>query len=127
MVSLLIQISASPAPDRVLQSRISLCLPTRDTPQSRQHHERLHFTTLGDDYVEVRSIRGSIASFGSLHLLYHVHAVDDLAKDDMLVIEERCGNSCDEELRTIGIRSSVLLICQWQFHGSRGYVTHSHR
>jgi hypothetical protein len=45
----------------------------------------------------------------------------------MLVIEERCGNSCDEELRTIGIRSSVLLICQWQFHGSRGYVTHSHR
>jgi hypothetical protein len=107
-VSLLIQISVFPTPDRVLQSRISLCLPTRDTPQSRQHHQRLHFTTLGDDHVEVRPIRGSIASFGSLHLLYHVHAVDDLAKDDMLVVEERCGNSGDEELGPISVRSSIL-------------------
>lgn len=112
MVTLLIYISACSAPDRLLSSRIFLWFPIRDTLQSRQHHERLHFTTLGDDYVEVRSIRGSIASFGSLHLLNHVHTVDDLTKDDVLVIEERGGNSCDEELRTIGIGSSVLLICQ---------------
>ena len=37
-----------------------------------------------------------------LHLLDDVHALDDLAEDDVLVVEPRGHNGGDEELRAVG-------------------------
>lgn len=42
-----------------------------------------------------------------LHLLDDVHALDDLAEDDVLVVEPRGHNGGDEELRAVGCEASA--------------------
>lgn len=42
------------------------------------------------------------------HLLDYVHPVNDLAKDDVLVVEEGSGDGGDEELGAVGVGAGVL-------------------
>jgi hypothetical protein len=68
----------------------------------------LHLTALGDDHVKVRHILAAVTSLGSFHLLDYVHTFEDLAKYNVLVVKEGCGDGGDEELRSVGVGSSVL-------------------
>ena len=65
----------------------------------------LHLATLGNDNI----LSGSL-SLGPCVLNFsdNVHAVCDLTKDDMFVVEEGGGNSSDEKLTAISVRSRVL-------------------
>lgn len=67
-----------------------------------------HLAALSDNYIHVRNVLATISGFGSLHFLYNVHALGDLAEDNVLAIQERGGHSSDEELRAICSGSSIL-------------------
>lgn len=63
-----------------------------------------HFTTLSDDHV----LDWLVARFGCacvLNLVYDIEAVDHLAKNNMLVVQEWCWDSGDEKLRAVGVWS----------------------
>jgi hypothetical protein len=45
---------------------------------------------------------------GLLNLLHHVHAVDDLAEDNMLVVEIRSSYGRNEELTAVCVWTRVL-------------------
>lgn len=68
----------------------------------------LHFTALRNDNIHIRHVLAAVARFRGLHLLDDVHTVDDLAEDDVLAVEEGGGDGGDEELGTVGIRTSIL-------------------
>ncbi len=42
-----------------------------------------------------------------LQLIYKTLTLKDLAKDNMLSIEVRCGHGCDEKLRPIGVWACI--------------------
>lgn len=67
-----------------------------------------HLTALGDDNVEVRDILAAVARLCVLHLAHNVHAVNDLAEDDVLAVQEGSGHRGDEELRSVGVGACVL-------------------
>ena len=43
----------------------------------------------------------------SFNLLHNIHALDDIAEDNVPSIEPRCFHSGDEELRAVGVGASV--------------------
>ena len=45
--------------------------------------------------------------------LHDVHAVDDFAEYDVLVVEEGGGEGGDEELAAVGVGAGVLLGGKW--------------
>lgn len=67
---------------------------------------RSHLAALRYDDIQDWSIVGT--SLDILDLPYHIEAIDDLAEDNMLIVQEgrRCGR--DEELATICILARVL-------------------
>lgn len=71
----------------------------------------LHFSALRDDNVHVGHILTTVAGLGGLHLLDDVHAVDDFAEDDVLVVEEGSGNGGDEELGAVCVGTGILCWC----------------
>lgn len=68
--------------------------------------QRSHLSALRDDYIIHRLTLSSHS--GVLNLVHDVHAVDDFAENDMLVVEVRSRNGREEELAAIGIRPRVL-------------------
>lgn len=83
-------------------------LPKRP-PHRIPHSPGLHLAALGNDDVEVGHVLALVAGPGGLHLLDHVHAVDDLAKDDVLAVEEGRGHGGDEELGAVCVGAGILL------------------
>lgn len=71
----------------------------------------LHLAALGNGNVEVGHVLAAVAGLGSLHLLDDIHAVDDLAEDDVLVVEEGRRDGGDEELGAVGVGAGVLGWC----------------
>jgi hypothetical protein len=69
---------------------------------------RLHLTTLSDDHVQIRYVLALVSGLGHLHLLDDVHAVDNLAEDGVLTIQEWCCHRSDEELRAVRVGAGVL-------------------
>lgn len=69
----------------------------------------LHLAALGNDHIQVRHVPASVARLGILHLGDNVHAVHHLAKHDVLAVQERRRDRCDEELRAVGVGAGVLL------------------
>lgn len=51
---------------------------------------------------------------GILDLANDIHAVDDFAKDDVLVVEEGGGDRGDEELGAVGVGAGIL---EWKRYG----------
>ena len=68
----------------------------------------LHLAALRDYNIKIRHILASVSRLGGLHLLDDVHAVDDLAEDDMFAVEEGCGHGGDEELGAVGVGAGIL-------------------
>ena len=68
----------------------------------------LHLPAQGNDDVQIRHVLAPVPRLGGLHLAHHVHAVDDLAKDDVLAVQEGRGDRRDEELRAVGVGARVL-------------------
>jgi len=92
---------------------VSYLLPTHRESRNGLHQVRckyLHLTALGDDHVHIRYILATVASLCSFHLLDYVHTLEYLAKDNVLVVEEGCGNCGDKELGSVGVWSSVLTL-----------------
>ena len=84
-----------------------------ENPRSGLHQVRckyLHLTALGDDHVHIRHVLAAVASLCGFHLLDHVHTLEDLTEDNVLVVEEGCGNCGDKELGSVGVWSSVLTL-----------------
>ena len=79
---------------------------------SSYHH--LHLTTLADHNIRSRLLASRP---GILHLAYHVHAIDYLPKDNVLVVQKRGGDRGDKELAAIGVWAGVLggggLVLDW--------------
>lgn len=67
-----------------------------------------HLTALGNDNVQVRNILAAVTSLSGLHLPHDIEAIDDLAEDDVLPVEEGSGNRGDEELGSVGIGPGIL-------------------
>lgn len=67
----------------------------------------LHLTTLGNRHIHVRNVLAPIPRLGSLHLLDDIDAVDDLAKDGVLVVQEGGRDGGDEELGAVGVGPAV--------------------
>lgn len=68
----------------------------------------LHLAALGDDHILVGLVLAAVARLGGFHHLDDIHAVDDLAEDDVLVVEERRRDGGDEELGAVGVGAGVL-------------------
>jgi len=66
---------------------------------------RSHLPTLRNDNVRSRLLRPKSSV---LHLPHDIHAIDDFAEDDVLVVQERCGHGGDEELGAVGVWTGVL-------------------
>lgn len=64
-----------------------------------------HLSTLGH-----RDVQGGLLLVCAdvLNLPHDIHAIDDLAEHDVLVVQKRRWNGGDEELRPIGIGPRVL-------------------
>jgi hypothetical protein len=66
-----------------------------------------HLTTLRDDHV----LDWLVAGFGRacvLNLANNVKTINHFAEHNMLVVQEWCWNSGDEELRSVSVGSRVL-------------------
>lgn len=61
-----------------------------------------HFSTLRDGNIRSWPLASKPRV---LHFANNVHAVDDFAEDDVLVVQERCRDGADEELATVRVRS----------------------
>lgn len=72
------------------------------------HFSSSHLAALRDDDVQVGHVLALVPGLGHLHLLDDVHAVDDLAEDDVLAVEEGRRHRRDEELGAVAIGSRVL-------------------
>lgn len=64
----------------------------------------LKLATVADGDV-LRGLAG-LASV-RFNLLHNVHAFNDSAENNMTVVQPRCLHSCDEELRSVGVGTSV--------------------
>ena len=61
-----------------------------------------HFSTLGNDHILIWFISCSASVF---YHVYNIQSLNDLSKYDMLIVQEWCRGSCDEELTSIGVWS----------------------
>lgn len=68
----------------------------------------LHLSTLANHHIHIGNILPLVSRLGVFHLLDYVHPVNDLAKDDVLVVEEGSGDGGDEELGAVGVGAGVL-------------------
>jgi len=66
-----------------------------------------HFSTLGNGHVLVGFVSCSTSVF---YHVYDVESLNDLPENDMLMVQEWCRSSCDEELASVGVRSRILII-----------------
>jgi hypothetical protein len=66
----------------------------------------LHLSTLHDRNILVRLISGSTCVFNHTN---HVESINDLAEDNMFVVEKWSCGSCDKKLAAIGVWARVLL------------------
>ena len=62
-----------------------------------------HLPTLRNNHVKIWYVFASVPCLGHLHLLDHIHAVDDAPKDGVLTVEERRRHRRDEKLRAVGV------------------------
>ena len=69
---------------------------------------QLHLTALSNYHIQVGDVLATVTRLGGLHLLNNVHAVDHLAKDDVLVVEEGGRDGGDEELGAVGVGAGIL-------------------
>ena len=67
-----------------------------------------HLATGADDHVKVRDVLAAVAGLGLLHLAHDVHAVEDLAEDDVLAVQEGRRHRGDEELAAVAVGAGVL-------------------
>lgn len=67
----------------------------------------LHFSALRNGHVLDRllPLRARV-----LNLAHHIHAVDDLAKHDVLVVQEGRGHGSDEELGAVCVGTRILVM-----------------
>lgn len=65
----------------------------------------LHLTALGDDDVLIRLLSSRTHV---LDLPNDVHAIDNPAEDNVLVVQERRRNGSDEELASIRVWTGIL-------------------
>lgn len=72
----------------------------------RRVYNLSHLPALRNDNVLVRPIprRPRV-----LHHAHNLHALDDAAEDDVLVVQERRGRAGDEELAAVGVGAGVLV------------------
>jgi len=63
-----------------------------------------HFSTLGNGHVLVGFVSCSTSVF---YHVYDVESLNDLPENDMLMVQEWCRSSCDEELASVGVRSRI--------------------
>lgn len=64
-----------------------------------------HLPTLCNNDIRGRSLASKSCVFNFPH---YIHPIDNLAEDDVFVVQERCRNGSDEELRTVGVGPGVL-------------------
>ena len=86
-------------------------IATRPTNHKCSHEG---FTFLGGAAVGDLDLLGGLARGRAegLDLLDEGHAVNDLAKDDVLVVEPRAGHEGDEELRAVRCAESAYANCK---------------
>lgn len=78
------------------------------TSKSASASPALHLAALRDHDVQVGHVAPAAAGLGGLHLPDDVHAIDDLAEDDVLAVQEGRRHRRDEELRAVRVRAGVL-------------------
>jgi hypothetical protein len=78
----------------------------------------LHLTALGDDNIEVGHVLDTMAGLNIFHLLDNVHAINDFAENNVLVVKEGSGDCGDEELGAVGVGAGVLRWCQFRLCSS---------
>lgn len=66
---------------------------------------RLHLSTLRDNDILIRLV---VRDAGILHHANEIHALDDAAKNNMLVVQKRRGGASNEELTSVGVWARVL-------------------
>jgi len=66
---------------------------------------RSHLPTLRNNDIRRRLLA---SKSGILHLPHDIHAIDNLAENDMLVVQERRGHGGDKELGAVGIWTGIL-------------------
>jgi hypothetical protein len=98
----------------------AMYLPPRDQTQGMRSTfgestvHWLHFSTLSNYHVLIRLVAGGT---GVLNLVHDVHAVNDLTKHDVFVVEKWGWHSGDEELAAVGVWAGVLgtQISDWRW------------
>lgn len=70
----------------------------------------LHLSALSNHHVEIRNVLPAVPRLRRLHLLHNVEPIDDLAEDDVLLVQEWRGHGGDEELRAVGVGAGVLRV-----------------
>lgn len=68
-------------------------------------NDPLHLPTLRNDYILIWLVSRRPCVLNHAH---NVHAIKNLAENDMLVVQKWCGGCCDEELAAIGVWTGVL-------------------
>jgi hypothetical protein len=68
--------------------------------------EASHLTALSNHGVDIW-LRICIHT-GIFNLLHNIEAVNDFAKDNVLVVQERCGHRGDEKLASVAVWTTVL-------------------
>lgn len=84
--------------------------PASDSGSHALHPPFLHLPTLHNHHI-ARGLLPPRARI--LHLPHHIHAVDHLAKHDVLVVQEGGRHGGDEELAAVGVGAGVLLSLSW--------------
>ncbi len=68
-----------------------------------------HLTALGNRHIQVRHVPSSSSSLSPLYLLDDVYAIYHLAEDNVLAVKMGRRYRSNEELRSIGIWSGILV------------------
>jgi len=66
-----------------------------------------HLATLSNCNIKVGHVLAPIARLRCLHLLHDIHAINHLPKDNVLVVKEGSGDSCDEELGAVRVGPGI--------------------